>query len=213
MDRDRREAKRLIKGLSPKEKIKHFWYYYKWHTIACLLVVIVIVYSCVQCAMRVDYDLNISCYTKNFIDEEKIEKFEKVLEGVVQDINHNDSVDVYVAPYSADITGKVVDQIAQAVYQKISMEIAADDIQLYLFDQSFLDWFNQVYGDTVQSVTEISSISEIKDLLGLRDDEKLYCVTKEFFERSENNEEKVAQHNNAELVEQFFNNKIKKGIE
>lgn len=212
MDKQRREARTLVKGLPFKEKIKHFWYYYKWHTISCFLVAVLIGYTCVQCAMRVDYDLNISCYTKNFIDEEKIEKFEGLLESVVQDINHNDSVDVYVAPYSADITGKVVDQMAQATYQKISMEVAADDVQIYLFDQSFLDWFNRVYGDTVQSVAEISGIPEIRDLFGLSDDEKLYCVLKKFFERSEDDEEKVGQYNNAELVEQFFNDEIKKGI-
>ena len=213
MDKQRREAKILVKNLSFKEKIKHFWYYYKWHTIACFLVAVLIGYTCVQCAMRVDYDLNISCYTKNFIDEEKIEKFESLLENVVQDINHNDSVDVYVAPYSADITGKMIDQMAQATYQKISMELAADDIQIYLLDQSFLDWFNKVYGDTVQSVTEIGCIPEIRELFGLSENEKLYCVIKNFFERSENDEEKVGQHNNAELVEQFFNDEIKKGIQ
>ncbi len=213
MDKDRREAKKLAKDLSRKEKIKHFWYYYKWHTIACLLAVVVVVYSCVQCAMHVDYDLNISCYTQNFIDEERIERFEKLLEGVVQDINHNDSVDVYVSSYSADITGKMLDHMAQAAYQKISMEIAADDIQIYVLDQSFWDWFNQEYGDTVQSVTEIGCISEIRELFGLSENEKLYCVMKEFFERSENDKEKVAQHDNAELVGQFFNNKIKKGIQ
>lgn len=212
MDKQRREARALVKNLPFKEKIKHFWYYYKWHTIACLFIAVLIGYTCVQCIMRVDYDLNISCYTKNFIAEEKIEEFENLLEDVVQDINHNDSVDVYVAPYSADITGKVIDQTAQAMYQKISMELAADDIQIYLLDHSFLDWYNRVYGETVQSVTEIGCIPEIRELLGLAEDEKLYCVIKQFFERSQDDKEKVAQHNNAELVGQFFDDKIKKGI-
>ncbi len=212
MDKQGREAKELVKNLSLKDKIKHFWYYYKWHTIACVLVAVLIGYTGVQCAMQVDYDFDIAFYNTRTIEQEHIDKFAELIATEAVDINDNNSVDVFVSFFAADITGEIIDSMAQAAYQRISMEMEADDYQAYLLDEPFMKRFENIYGDVIQSKMEISDIPEVRESLGLRDGEKLYLVTKKLFDRSKEDTTKIAEHENAERVEQFFINKTKKDI-
>ena len=101
MDKQGREAKELVKNLSLKDKIKHFWYYYKWHTIACVLVAVLIGYTGVQCAMQVDSDFDIAFYNTRTIEQEHIDKFAELIATEAVDINDNNSVDVFVSFFAA----------------------------------------------------------------------------------------------------------------
>lgn len=38
-----REEREALKNGTPKEKLQYFWYYYKWHVIIALVVIIMIV--------------------------------------------------------------------------------------------------------------------------------------------------------------------------
>ena len=76
MDKDRQLAKELAKEMSFKEKAKHFWYYYKIHTLAILFAIVIITWGAVQCANRIDYDLDISFFSESYIPEEALDEFD-----------------------------------------------------------------------------------------------------------------------------------------
>ena len=208
MDKQRQEAKELVKSLSFKEKIKHFWYYYKIHTISIAFAAILIITTTVQCMRQVKYDMNIAYYSIRYVEQQKIDDLAEFFETVAEDINQNGSVDVLVSFYSGDITAELLDQYGQMGYQKLQIEVATDEYQSYLLDKPYLDMMERLYPDVIETVQEIGTVPEVKNAIGLLDSEELYLVTTKMFEQSKDDEEKVREHDNAVKIKEFFEEKI-----
>ncbi|MBQ9757415.1 MAG: hypothetical protein IJW15_03235 [Clostridia bacterium] len=208
MDKQRQEAKELVKSLSFKEKIKHFWYYYKIHTISIAFAAILIITTTVQCMRQVKYDMNIAYYSIRYVEQQKIDDLAEFFETVAEDINQNGSVDVLVSFYSGDITAELLDQYGQMGYQKLQIEVATDEYQSYLLDKPYLDMMERLYPDVIETVQEIGTVPEVKNTIGLLDSEELYLVTTKMFEQSKDDEEKVREHDNAVKIKEFFEEKI-----
>ena len=56
MDAEAKRVKEQIKALPPKEKIKHFWEYYRKITILLIIALIVVVIEVISIATRTNYD-------------------------------------------------------------------------------------------------------------------------------------------------------------
>jgi len=209
MDKQRRDAKELVKNLPLKDKIKHFWYYYKVHIISITLAAILIITTTVQCMRQIKYDMNVSYYSIRYVENTNLDAFCDILEEATEDINNNGSVDVYLSFFSGDITTKLLDQNGQIGYQKIQVELASDEYQSYILDEAYLEMFTRLYPDAVETVTEIGNIPDVKETLGLFDNEKLYLVTTPLFERSKDDEEKLLERKNALNIKEFFEKKQK----
>ena len=41
------------------KKLDHFWFYYKWHTLAALFILFVLTVCFVQSCTKTDYDVNV----------------------------------------------------------------------------------------------------------------------------------------------------------
>ena len=92
MDKQAREAREQMKALSKKDKWTNFWYYYRTHVIVGIFVIFLIGYTAVECAKRVNYDLNISYYSTTPISQEGTGKLTEELVKIVDDINYNGQV-------------------------------------------------------------------------------------------------------------------------
>lgn len=203
MDKQKREAREMVKNLSFKEKLSHFWYYYKKHTIAGIFATIVVVWGTAQCIMQTDYDLNISYYTCRYVDEESLGKLENELESVVEDINENESKDVFVSLMLGDISRETPDEMTQAAYSKLVVELSTNDCFMYLVDKPYFELINNNFGQIVENVILLNDVPVAKEILGLGDEE-VYLLTISVFESYQDKEEYVREHENALLVQKYF---------
>ena len=203
MDKQRRDAKEMVKNFSFKEKLAHFWYYYKKHTIAGLLAVIVVAWGTAQCVMKIDYDLNISYFSCHYVEEEKLENLENELKTVIADINENESKDVAIYSMLGDITRERPDEMAQATINKLMVELATNEYYMYIVDKPYFDYINQNFGQIVENAILLNDVQVAKEILGLKDEE-VYLLTMSVFEDYQDDEERVREHENALLVQEYF---------
>ncbi|MBR2453259.1 MAG: hypothetical protein IKB32_04365 [Clostridia bacterium] len=209
MDKQRREAREAVKNLPFKEKIKHFWYYYKTHTICIAFAVILIVTTTVQCMRQTKYDMNIAYYSVRHVEKPQLDALTDLLETVAEDTNENGSVDVFISFLSGDITTELLDQYAQMGLQKMQVEVATDEYQSFILDRAYLDTMERLYSDVIGSVLKISDVPKIKEAIGLPDGEELYLVTTKMFDRAKDDDTKVKEHKNAVVIKEYFEGKIK----
>ncbi len=143
-----------------REKVEHFWEYYRWHALAAVTVLAIIVTSVVQALTAVEPDLKIICYTSNAIRTEDMaflqEQFQKELSG---DINGDGERNVTVLDYSYDSKSNDI-TYQQAMLQKLQMALAAENtILLYITDSESMklfenDSFQGVFGEAKQIRTD-----------------------------------------------------------
>ena len=209
MDKQAKEAREMVKNLTFKEKAKHFWYYYGKYTIVAIFVVAFVAFTVVECVMQVDYDLNIAYYSSRWVDKDAVAILADSLEPVIKDISGNEKTDVRISVTEADISGGEYNEMNEAVLTKIPVEMAADEYQLYILDETYLEFFNRSYEGVVQSTLLLSDIPEISKDLGFAEGEKVYLVMTTEFEQSKGNEVKDAERENAALVMEYFENMLK----
>lgn len=70
-----------------QKKWDNYWYYYKWHTIAGIFVLIVLVVSISQCAKRPNYDTTIALVTTNAVMDTDQEALANCLSQYMPDVN------------------------------------------------------------------------------------------------------------------------------
>jgi len=202
MDKQAREAREQMKQLGKKDKWVNFWYYYRTHVVVAVIAVILIVFTAVECAKRIDYDLNISYYSAMPISEEAVNKLTEELKKNVEDINFNGQTDVFIASCFAD--PEQVSEQTQAVMMKLSAELAAGDAMGYLVDETYLEILNKAYAECFGEIILISDIPEIRDIMGISEEHKLYWATKMLYENEKDDEKKALAHENAVKAEEYF---------
>lgn len=202
MDKQAREAREQMKALPFKEKWNNFWYYYKKHVLIAIFVLIVAGFSIAQCANRIDYDLNISFYTSYGAPTEGIEKLETMMSEVTEDTNENDAVDVFIALYMAN--PNEMNEQTQAVNMKLMAEMAAGESMAYIFDETYKEIALNQFEELGETILEISEIPQVKGAIMLPESEKLYWFTKTVYETEKDDEEKLAEHENAVRVEEML---------
>lgn len=209
MDSEGRRAKEMIKSLPFKERLKHFWYYYRKHVLVGGLGAVLVVWSMVQCINKPTYDLNIAYYSSRAVDDAALDAFAESIRPLLEDIDRNESIDVFIPLHMGDISAKMLDPQTQALMQKIPLELAADDYALYILDRPFMEFFERAYEDAVGNKILLSDIPEVAKILKCYEGEELYLVTVTEPERVKKNEKKMAERKNAYAVEEYFENKIK----
>ena len=212
MDKDRQLAKELAKEMSFKEKAKHFWYYYKAHTLALIFAIVIIAWGAVQCANRVDYDLDISFFSESYVSDEALEKFDLFLENLCDDVNENGAVDAQVYPFSGEISGEYVDQYAQANLTKLQSEIAMGECPAYIVDEAYKNYIEMLTEDmnVIDKITEITDVPIIRETFNPGENMKLYFISILEYDTQKGNEELRKERENMKKVEQYFIDRIEK---
>lgn len=83
-----------------KSKIENFWYYYKWHTLAALVVLLAVGVGLSQCIGRVDVDIVVYYLSAKPVSysEDKV-NLKKALEPYVRDYTGDGQVRIEVENY------------------------------------------------------------------------------------------------------------------
>ncbi len=211
MDKQRAEAKKMAKELPFKERVKHFWEYYKTQTLLGIFAFVVLAITAVQCAQQIDYDLEISLYTSKGLLQEKADFLEQTIKEQSYDINENGVVDIGVFQSFADISNPdVYDEKVEAVLSKLQAELSSNRWPAYIVDEYYKEILLKAFPDGVKTSVEISQIPEIKEELKLGDDEKLYFVVLPEYEGKEDGDELVKKYGLAEKLAEYFENLLKK---
>ena len=212
MDKDRHLAKELAKEMSFKERIKHFWYYYKPHTLALIFALAVIVWSAVQCANRIDYDLDISFYTESYVSDEVLAEFNLFLETLCDDINENGVVDAQAYPFFGRITEEYFDQNATAVLTKLQNEIVIGECPAYIVDGAYKTYIERFTEDmeVIDKITEITEVPIIRKTFNPGEGVKLYFISILEYDTQKGNAELLKEHENMKKVEKYFIDRVQK---
>ena len=87
---------------------------------------------------------------------------------------------------------------------KLQAELSAGSSMGYIMDEKFYDLVYKNYGECFDKVITISDYPEVREKLGLKEDTKLYWMTKALYETEKDDEEKIAAHENAIRIEKYF---------
>ncbi len=129
-----------------KRKWENYWYYYKWHTIAGLFVLLLVVIFIRDMVGREKYDANILLATSRFVSDEQVAEFEQQAEKYFTDIDGDGQVNLSVIPIQIQKgeNGQPADpQYAYSMQVKLMAEVSSDRAMIYVFDQDFYDLFTQ----------------------------------------------------------------------
>ena len=106
MDKQAQEAKEMVKNLPFKDKVKHFWYYYKIHTIVAAFVLILIGVTVYQAVTQEKYDLEIDYYGQQYISQEQQKEIEDTLAQYIDDVDGDGQKKVHLIVNSALTDGE-----------------------------------------------------------------------------------------------------------
>lgn len=178
MDKQAQDAKEMVKNMSFKEKLKHFWDYYKIHTIVILFVALLSFYTVWQATHQPKYDLTIAYYGEMMFEDEKFDALRTYLEGVVEDVDGDGKVRVKI---NKSIVGGSSSnaEYDMATMQKFWAELAADVTPVYILDENMQKQIISAGITEDGGTAEIFDLKETnkgKELLGLND-KSVYWVT------------------------------------
>lgn len=126
------------------KQLDHYWYYYKWHVIAILFVIIALVYTLYSCATQEHPDLVVTYVGTMPLQEEDMKKFEQEYTAYIDDVNGDNKK--IIALQKIDFAPKTEGQITdtQAEYasgSRLTAELMAGKTTLYLISNDMLDFF------------------------------------------------------------------------
>lgn len=170
-----------IKPITFAQKLSHFWYYYKVPVIAVALVIILVVFTCVQCAGREKSDVKIAIYDNNIVPNMYIQAIEEYFENYCEDYNGDGKVVVTVINCTFQ-TGGSTAQYQVTMQQKLQSIIVGDkETMMFITSDTGYDYLNSLTDVNLLEPDGIALSEEFYEKVTLQQDIKmpqglsLYC--------------------------------------
>lgn len=203
MDKQTREAREMVKNLSFKDKVKHFWEYYRIHTIVVLVAAILIGVTVYQVATREKYDLSVAYYGAYPITAEQELAVEEYLSSMVDDIDGNGEKKVDFVPVVSDMNSDN-GEYQMALAQKFMAEMAAAVHNAYIFDEEYLNYAGPESDmGVMESAVDLRESEDLAKILEIND-EALYWCRCAIYEKNKNKEDKIKQYENIKRIEELI---------
>jgi len=151
-----------------KEKWDNYWYYYKFHTIFGLFIVIVLTILTIDFFNTTDPDLSIGYIGATYINEGVFSRAKGDIENIVGDINGDGETKIYFD--IAQLPETIQNQDDIAVQQKVFLSFVTGDIRIYLLEERFIDQYKEGF----QPLDEILSSEKLEG--GIKSDGKTIAV-------------------------------------
>lgn len=129
-----------------KRKWDNYWYYYKWHTVAGIFVLFLVIIFAKDMILKEKYDATILLCTSYIIDSAQTDELKLQAEKYFPDVDNNGEVNISISPIyiTRDKNGEPTDaETAYAMQMKMVAELSSDQAMIYIFDQSYYDTFTQ----------------------------------------------------------------------
>lgn len=199
MDKQAKAAREMVKNMPIGEKVAHFWYYHKQHTIIAVIVAIVIGITIYQIVTREKYDLEISYYGTLPLGEGEIARLEEYLEEYIDDIDGNGERNVKIYQTTLGLNSASGDAVA--IDKKLIAELSAAVYPAYMFDEGFLQKAGPQLEDSVmECALDLHGNADLNEMLNLGE-EPVYWCTRMLYERENSKEKAVKAYNNAKIAE------------
>ncbi len=136
-----------IKPVTFKEKTDNFWYQYKVHIIATVLLVAVIAICVSQCVSRPDYDMKMVYFSYTPVLDDQLNLVEDYFEEYAPDMNGDGEVLVQVVNCSFSNANNNL-QYKNSMLMKMQSIIAAEyDTMLFITDEESIEYFDGLLKD------------------------------------------------------------------
>ncbi len=133
-----------MNSMSFKKKWENYWYHYKWHTIAGVFALILLVLFVKDFTTKEQYDGTVMVATSYFVDDDRNAVLKETLERYFSDIDGNGEVNLAIVPIFLEggQQGEPTDvQLASAMQMKMVAEISTNPSMIYIFDDGFTNLF------------------------------------------------------------------------
>lgn len=111
----------------------YYWFYYKWHMLAAIVLIATIVICTAQCAMKVDPDYYVLFYCDTYYDDQALAEVTAELEKYSTDINGDGKVKVVAVncTYSPSDT-----QLMNQARQQAILQMTTDNTDFWVLNKS-----------------------------------------------------------------------------
>lgn len=116
----------------------YYWFYYKWHMLAALVLVLTIVICTAQCVMKVDPDYYVLFYAQNYYTDEALQEVTDELQKYSEDLNGDGNVKVMAVncTFSNNDTQRI-----NTVRQQALLQMTTDNTCFWVMDKSGVELY------------------------------------------------------------------------
>ena len=121
---------------TPEEKLKNFWFYYKWWVLAIAALVVIVGVTLWQTLSTPQPDYQVALVTKDLLDDAVVDGLEKEMQKAAHDLNGDGRVLVSVENLPlAQYVGGTTYSLAETNTQKLMAYLVSADVMFYIFDE------------------------------------------------------------------------------
>ena len=128
-----KEEREALKNGTPRQKLAYFWYYYKWHVIIALVVIIMIVSFIKQLTDRKDPAFYAVMLNASLLDQMTSEQ-----PDFVTDFAEKEGIDLNTSDITFDTSIRIVedsmDETSITSSQKLMVYVAANELDCMITD-------------------------------------------------------------------------------
>ena len=116
----------------------YYWFYYKWHMLAALVLALTIVICTAQCVMKVDPDYYVLFYARNYYTDEALQEVTDELQKYSEDLNGDGKVKVMAVncTFSNNDTQRI-----NTVRQQALLQMTTDNTCFWVMDKSGVELY------------------------------------------------------------------------
>ena len=116
----------------------YYWFYYKWHMLAALVLALTIVICTAQCVMKVDPDYYVLFYAQNYYTDEALQEVTDELQKYSEDLNGDGKVKVMAVncTFSDNDTQRI-----NTVRQQALLQMTTDNTCFWVMDKSGVELY------------------------------------------------------------------------
>ena len=128
---------------TPTQKVKHFWYYYKYYVLAAIILIPIFVFLVGQCSSNIKYDYTIIFNSTEYVTEEDLDILKAEFTRLADDRNKDGEVNVIIINCSRD-----TDQIGNVEfnknqYDRFQTQVYDNVAKIFIVDKAIFEECNQ----------------------------------------------------------------------
>lgn len=131
--------------LDGKQKWENFWYYYKFHVMAIVLAVVVLVVGVAQCVNRPRYDYQIVLFTYAGYVDDQLDLIAEQFEPFAEDCNGDGKVEIGIINCSFDQSMQSQQVATNSLVKLQSLIANRTDAMLFITDEETFAYLNKPY--------------------------------------------------------------------
>jgi len=177
-----------------KEWWNNYWFYYKWHTIAGLFVLALIIGTIVDVVTRINPDIDIMVASQYVFADEHVEEIKAKISEIIEDTNNDGRKTVQMSLLNTSTEPK--DEMQIASQQKLYLEFAAGDSFIFFMDRELYEVYNG--DDLFIELKDGQSFVYAKEIFDFMTDDMVMCV------RVQRTKEKADYENTQRVIDAFI---------